>query len=196
MKKKNLRIKIKVLTGLHIGIGTDRPEIGGIDNPVIKDPVTQLPYIPGSSLKGKLRSLLETESTNFIKQVIATAFGDDENTPTRFIFRDIFLSERDRKNFENGSIQTEAKTEIKIDREKGTAAHGALRVTERIPPQVIFEGEVLIRSIDDDDEKLNESMLQEAVKLLNNDYLGGSGSRGYGAVKILLEKESEENVEV
>ncbi len=195
MKKKNLRIKIEVLTGLHIGIGTDRPEIGGIDNPVIKDPITQLPYIPGSSLKGKLRSLLETESTNFNKQVIATAFGDDENTPTRFIFRDIFLSESDKKKFENGSIQTEAKTEIKIDREKGTAAHGALRVTERIPPQVIFEGEVLIRSINDNDEELNESMLQEAVKLLNNDYLGGSGSRGYGAVKILLEKESNENVE-
>jgi len=196
MNKKNLKIKIEVLTGLHIGIGTDRPEIGGIDNPVIKDSLTQLPYIPGSSLKGKLRSLLETESSNFNKQYIATAFGDDENTPTRFIFRDTFLSERDRKNFENGTIQTEAKTEIKIDREKGTATHGALRVTERIPPRVIFEGEVLIRSLNVDDENLNHSMLQEAVKLLNNDYLGGSGSRGYGAVKVtLMEKESKENVE-
>lgn len=187
MQKKKIKIRIEILTGLHIGIGTDRPEIGGIDNPVIKDPITQLPYIPGSSIKGKLRSLLETESGNFNNNATAVAFGDDENSPTRFIFRDIFLSERDRKNFENGSVQTEAKTEIKIDREKGTAAHGALRVTERIPPQVIFEGDVLIRSLDEDDEKLNESMLKEAVELLNNDYLGGSGSRGYGAVKISIE---------
>lgn len=196
MQKKKLNIKVEVLTGLHIGIGSDRPEIGGIDNPFIKDPVSKLPYIPGSSLKGKLRSLLETESTNFANEKIATAFGDDENSPTRFIFRDISLSEKDKKDFESGTIQTEAKTEIKIDREKGTATPGALRVTERIPPQIIFEGEVLIRSVSDDDEKLNVAILKEAVQLLNNDYLGGSGSRGYGAVKVTLtEKESKENVE-
>jgi len=186
MIKRNYSIKIKVITGLHIGIGSDRPEIGGIDNPVIKDPISKLPYIPGSSLKGKLRSLLETESNNFSKKVIADAFGDDDNTPTRFIFRDISLSKEDSEAFKNGNIQTEAKTEIKIDRETGTATRGALRVTERIPPQVIFEGEVLIRSINEDDEKLNSSMLGEAIQLLNNDYLGGSGSRGYGAVEVSL----------
>lgn len=186
MKKKRLTIRIEVVTGLHIGIGSDRPEIGGIDNPVIKDPITNLPYIPGSSLKGKLRSLLETESTSFKQDVISKAFGDDENSPTRFIFRDIFLTENDSKRFESGSIQTEAKTEIKIDRSTGTATHGALRVTERIPPQIVFEGVILIRSLNDDDEKLNQTMLNDAIELLNNDYLGGSGSRGYGAVKVTL----------
>jgi CRISPR-associated protein Csm3 len=186
MKKKKLSVKIEVLTGLHIGIGSDKPEIGGIDNPVIKDPISKLPYIPGSSIKGKLRSLLETESTNFNKKVIDAAFGDDENTPTRLIFRDISLCEKDKNAFNNGSILTEAKTEIKMNRKTGTAENTALRVTERVPAQVVFEGEILIRSIDDDDEKLNEALLSEAVKLLNNDYLGGSGSRGYGAVLITI----------
>ena len=51
--------KIKIETGLHIGASTDALEIGGMDNPIIKDPMTRLPYIPGSSLKGKMRSLME-----------------------------------------------------------------------------------------------------------------------------------------
>lgn len=186
MQKKNLEIKIEIITGLHIGIGSDRPEIGGIDNPIIKDPITKLPYIPGSTIKGKLRSLLETESTNYNPDIIARAFGDDENSPTRFIFRDVPLSESDKKAFESGKIQTEAKTEIKIDRKTGTATRGALRVSERVPAQVVFEGEVLLRSFDDEEEKLHEAILKEAVELLNNDYLGGSGSRGYGSVSVTL----------
>lgn len=51
--------KIVCKTGLHIGGATEGFEVGGLDNPVIKDPLTEQPYIPGSSLKGKLRHLLE-----------------------------------------------------------------------------------------------------------------------------------------
>lgn len=51
--------EIELITGLHIGSGNDEMHIGGTDNPVIKHPVTQEPYIPGSSIKGKIRSLLE-----------------------------------------------------------------------------------------------------------------------------------------
>lgn len=50
---------IELITGLHIGSGNNEMHIGGTDNPVIKHPVTQQPYIPGSSIKGKVRSLLE-----------------------------------------------------------------------------------------------------------------------------------------
>src|SRR3990170_8998206 len=54
-----IKADIRCITGLHVG-GTDEGfEIGGIDNPVIKDPITGYPYIPGSSLKGKMRSMLE-----------------------------------------------------------------------------------------------------------------------------------------
>lgn len=56
---KKITGKIKVITGLHIGAGNDEIKIGGIDNPVIKNPLTDEPYIPGSSLKGKIRTLLE-----------------------------------------------------------------------------------------------------------------------------------------
>lgn len=60
-KIQTITAKIEVLTGLHIGSGNNEMHIGGTDNPVIKNPVTQLPYIPGSSIKGKMRSLLEWE---------------------------------------------------------------------------------------------------------------------------------------
>ncbi len=186
MLKKNFKISVKVVTGLHIGIGNDKPEIGGIDNQFIKDPVSKLPYIPGSSLKGKLRSLLETESKLFNDKSISTGFGGDDSSPTRFIFRDLVLNDEFKEKFMNGNIQTEVKTEIKIDRKTGTAQHGALRTTERIPPNTVFIGDVLIRSLDENDERLNISILDEGIKLLNNDYLGGSGSRGYGAVEVKL----------
>lgn len=187
MLKKKFKIRIKVVTGLHIGIGSDKPEIGGVDNPFIKDPISKLPYIPGSSLKGKLRSLLETEANDSFKtEVIGIAFGGDDNSPTRFIFRDVNLLQEHKDLFLSGKYQTEIKTEIKIDRKTGTATPGALRTTERIPPTIEFEGEILVRSINEVDEKLNISLLQKAIELLNNDYLGGSGSRGYGAVDVSL----------
>lgn len=51
--------KIKCLTGLHIGASKENLEIGAIDASVVRDPITREPYIPGSSIKGKLRALLE-----------------------------------------------------------------------------------------------------------------------------------------
>ena len=59
LKIKTLSGKIKVETGLHIGAGNDVIEIGGMDNPIIRNPKTKMPYIPGSSVKGKMRSLME-----------------------------------------------------------------------------------------------------------------------------------------
>lgn len=211
MKKKNYTIKLKVITGLHIGIGSDRPEIGGIDNPFIKDPISKLPYIPGSSLKGKLRSLLDTESEKYmlkkvngkekINEDIQKVFGGGDE-PTRLIFRDAQLSKGNNgsvnyfEKYRIGEIQTEAKTEVAISRKTGKAAGSGPRTTERIPPETEFEGEILIRYSNNEDLEKTISILKEAIELLNNDYLGGSGSRGYGAVKVTLtEKESKENVE-
>lgn len=54
-----INAELLLLTGMHIGGSTEGFEIGGLDNPVIKDPISDVPYIPGSSLKGKMRSLLE-----------------------------------------------------------------------------------------------------------------------------------------
>ncbi len=58
-KISDLQGQIELVSGLHIGSGNAEMHIGGTDNPVIKNPVTGEPYIPGSSLKGKMRSLLE-----------------------------------------------------------------------------------------------------------------------------------------
>ena len=59
--EKIMEIKgtLELLSGLHIGAGDSEMHIGGTDSPVIKNPHTNLPYIPGSSIKGKMRSLLE-----------------------------------------------------------------------------------------------------------------------------------------
>ncbi len=199
MKKVKKNIEIEILTGLHIGAGNDSIQIGGVDSSVIKDPVTSLPYIPGSSLKGKIRCLLETEGNyNPLHDTINEYFGatsdyikikkEDKNysqKPTKLIFRDLFLSDEDKTKFLTGDINTEFKTEIVIDRRKGTAKDGGLRTIERVPPSVKFVGEILIRYDDGELENILK-VLEEGVKLLNNDYLGGSGSRGYGAVKVTL----------
>jgi CRISPR-associated protein Csm3 len=50
---------IEVETGLHISGGEGKLDIGGIDKLVVRDPISEHPYIPGSSIKGKLRSILE-----------------------------------------------------------------------------------------------------------------------------------------
>lgn len=227
MNKTSFRLKIIVKTGLHIGSGNDKVQIGGVDSEVIKDPINKLPYIPGSSLKGKIRCLLETESEEFTKLELIKAnndgelnntlnkyFGinnrfkkkmDDENeerkkkneepidyeTPTRIIFRDLHLSENFtlndktinyRKEFLEGKLTTEFKSEISIDRKKGTVTSAGPRTIERVPPQVVFEGDILIRYENDDELKEIKKILKEGLDLLKNDYLGGSGSRGYGAV--------------
>jgi len=201
MKKIVKKVEVEVLTGLHIGAGNDALQIGGVDSSVIKDPVTLLPYIPGSSLKGKIRCLLETEGGySELDDTINEYFGPTsdylrrkksngdnyEQKPTRFIFRDLFLDDEDKQKFQMGEITTEFKTEIVIDRKKGTAKDGGLRTIERVPPSVKFKGEILIRVMDNDNEKDLIKVLEEGIELLNNDYLGGSGSRGYGAVKVKL----------
>lgn len=199
MKKVKKEIEIEILTGIHIGAGNDAVQIGGVDSSVIKDPVSSLPYIPGSSLKGKIRCLLETEGGYSEKDdTINAYFGpsseylktkkDDkefDQKPTRLIFRDLQMSDEDKAKFNSGEITTEFKTEIVIDRNKGTAKDGGLRSIERVPPTVKFKGEILIRYFDGELDNIID-VLSKGIELLNNDYLGGSGSRGYGAVKVTL----------
>lgn len=199
MKKETKKIEVEILTGIHIGGGNDAVQIGGVDSAVIKDPISALPYIPGSTLKGKIRCLLETEGRYSEKDDIINAYfgptseylklkkDDKEYTqkPTRIIFRDLSLSKEDEEKFKNGEITTEFKTEIVIDRSKGTAKDGGLRSIERVPPSVKFSGELLIRYNNGELDDIIK-VLNEGIDLLNNDYLGGSGSRGYGAVKVTL----------
>lgn len=211
LSKKSIDVEIVVKTGFHIGVGNEKMQIGGVDSAVIKDPISQLPYIPGSSIKGKIRCLLETEgnfdlgvlndelnrffgptpdyisfkSSEIKKQAKAgTEVNENFESPTRLIFRDFFLEDDWKIKYEEGIVSTEVKTEIAIDRKKGSAKQGALRTIERVPPETVFTGVILIRYKSSEELKEIENTLKKGFELLNNDYLGGSGSRGYGAVEI------------
>lgn len=195
IKKIKIQYTIKVLTGLHIGGSSDNVEIGGIDNPVIKLGDGK-PYIPGSSLKGKIRSLLEQskEATTVgdnseINKLFGSAADNKSNeaTPSKVIFRDFYLTKDSVEELKNSDYlpmpYTENKYEnVVIDRLTGKAQH--LRQTERVPAGAKFEGEIILNIWDSDTEQDFITMLKDGISLLENDYLGGSGSRGYGQVKL------------
>lgn len=191
VKKIKINTTIELLTGLHIGGSSDNVEIGGIDNPVIKIATKDnQPYIPGSSLKGKMRCLLEQiEGSSKVGGCtkINNLFGFSQNNqPSKLIVRDAMLQavsvEKLRKCDNLDMPYTEGKWENVIDRIKGTAEHP--RQTERIPAGVSFDVEFVINVWDDDNVEDLLELLQKGINTLENDYLGGSGSRGYGQIKF------------
>jgi CRISPR-associated RAMP protein, csm3 family len=207
--------KIKVLTGLHIGTSGDFSAIGAVDNIVIRDTVTNKPIIPGSSLKGKMRYLLSRAKYNStltmpnIKKEsddIKRLFGASEPVVlSRLQFCDMLLREKDYgRDVEFDLPYTEIKYENTIDR--GTCVANP-RQQERVPAGSEFDFR-LIYNIE------NTENMEEEVKcdfenillmfeLLEDDYLGGHGTRGYGRVKFedlkLIEKvyikENEDDIE-
>lgn len=191
VKKIRINTTIELLTGLHIGGSSENVEIGGIDNSVIKIATKDSqPYIPGSSLKGKMRCLLE-QVAGAAKvggnDAINNMFGfQKSNQPSKIIVRDAYLTEESEKQLracDNLDMPyTEGKWENVIDRVKGTAEHP--RQSERVPAGAKFAVEFVINVWDDDKEQQLMDMLRKGIRLIENDYLGGSGSRGYGQVKF------------
>ncbi|MDR0579383.1 MAG: type III-A CRISPR-associated RAMP protein Csm3 [Campylobacteraceae bacterium] len=225
MKIVSIKRTIEVLTGLHIGGGDDIMQIGGIDNPVIKTAGGK-PYIPGSSIKGKMRSLLEwkydlvlvgdnkSESNEnnkskkdnggkpfgsdrllFIKdeakkktaETLIKLFGDSNAEAsvedklkfgiTRISVGDCYLSKE-----QNNAKYVEAKYENVIDRRSGTASNP--RQSERVSAGVKFDFDIRIKVLEGDDENKLTEMVEDGISLIEQDYLGGSGSRGYGRVQF------------
>lgn len=181
--------KIKVVTGLHIGAGETEMHIGGTDNPVIKTANSE-PYIPGSSLKGKMRSLLRLYTGgDDSNELVAKLFGisaDDktnkaENIGTaRLSFWDCFLNGEWKKQMDDRQmLPTEVKMENTIDRIKGTALNP--RNTERVLPSAEFDFKLTVKTYDGEDVL---PVVLGVMKLLEMDALGGSGSRGYGKIKF------------
>jgi CRISPR-associated protein Csm3 len=216
------RIKgtIELLTGLHIGAGNEEVHIGGIDNAVIKHPHTGQPYIPGSSLKGKMRSLLEWRagvvgiakgkpvSVDMLEhndlsatqkqqaEIIIRLFGmagDTQNDKkaaeigiTRLSFWDCALNaDWEKKVTDNNWLYTEAKSENTIDRITGVTTIGGLRQTERVPAGASFDFNLSLKVLSDSENYLDTVLA--GLKLLEQDSIGGSGSRGYGKIKFKLE---------
>lgn len=189
-----LQIKLKLLTGLYIG-GTDNGfDIGGADTTVIKNPLTNEPYIPGSSMKGKLKSLLsyrygkiENKSMAFVDKDIQKIFEPveaDEISMSRCIFRDFNLTEESKELLTSKlgpGTYTEIKAENKIGALSGKAE--SPRFIERVPAGAEFSGEIVLNAFEGDDVEQMEKFIYESLQLLEYNYLGGSGTRGYGRVK-------------
>ncbi|MCS6886383.1 MAG: type III-A CRISPR-associated RAMP protein Csm3 [Acidobacteriota bacterium] len=202
--------KIECITGLHIGGTEGGYEIGGIDNPVIRDPIDGFPYIPGSSLKGKMRSLMEwaegkvtsdgqVYSSGDVNDVISRLFGapaekDRKAGPTRLIVRDAKADKSTREKLEKleaeqGLPRVEIKTEVSINRLTSKPPSGP-RHMERVPAGSKFDFEILfnlyeVESISKKDIDLIPEVFM-AMRLLEHSALGGSGSRGYGQIAFHL----------
>lgn len=202
---------ITTLTGLHIGGNSIGMAIGGADSVVVRNPLTNQPYIPGSSLRGKLRSLLERvrgwedqnpEGGFCLTQkgealagrkadtLLGKLFGvaaENSTEPTRLIVRDAALTEASRRRLESAPNtdmpMTEVKTEVWIDRITSAANP---RQIERVPAGAEFTFELVLTLLEGDDIGTYLNLVYEGLRLVEGDTLGGSGSRGYGQVKFTI----------
>ena len=203
---------LELVTGLRIGAGDSEMHIGGVDNTVIKHPHTQSPYIPGSSLKGKMRSLLEWrsgavqqealgwkdfEKTSGAQQAevkrILQLFGISGDAkigieqmgnigPTRISFWDCNLNPEWEAQIREDNM---ALTEVKSENRINRISGLAKdpRQTERVPAGAQFDFRLSVKRLAGDGDDLLNTVLQ-GLKLLELDSVGGSGSRGYGKVKF------------
>lgn len=181
--------ELETVTGLHIGAGGAYSAIGAADSPVVRDIINGSPMIPGSSLKGKLRSLLARKYND--KPVnpyndcpeIKRMFGGMKQ-PSRLIFSDMFMTEESKEEITKIGINTptEIKFENTINRLSGIANP---RQIERVIRSCRFGINIIYDVFDLQQAKEDLEMLCDGMKLLQYDYLGGSGSRGYGKVRFL-----------
>jgi len=205
---------IECKTGLHIGGSAGTLSIGNVDMPVIRNAINGQPYIPGSSLKGKLRSLSEKFSDaplnknmatkdhpvmihvaetieNYKKYWVNPIFGlpgnalPDLDTPNRLIVRDVPLS-IDSESKLRGARTDMPYTEVKWEAviDRVTSA-ASPRQTERVPAGAVFGPmELVFNAFSKEDANLFGNVLT-AMQLLEGDYLGGQGSRGSGQISFI-----------
>ena len=185
--------ELVIKTGMHIGGGSDYAPIGSVDSPFVRDPLTQEPIVPGSSLKGKIRTLLARYRSkqyivNDIKaddEVLKRLFGSTSpQVISRLQFQDLFVSGESKLLFESIETDTymgEVKFENTINRADGTAKP---RQIERVPAGTKFVFQLVYTVIDETEIEEDLKTLHAGIKLLELDYLGGHGTRGYGRVSI------------
>lgn len=189
---------IKLITGLHIGTSGDFSAIGAVDSIVIRDSVTNKPMIPGSSLKGKMRYLLaRTKYSNFenfslnreeIKEMqkeVYRLFGSSKPIiASRLQFQDSLLSDKTINEIFNGIEFDLPYTEIKYENTIDTNGIANPRQQERVPAEAEFDFKIVynIEKIEDFKEDMKNILLM--MDVLEDDYLGGHGTRGYGRIKF------------
>jgi CRISPR-associated protein Csm3 len=206
--------EISCVSNLHIGGSKDSIGIGTMDNPVIKHPITSDPYIPGSSLKGRMRCNMERQLGKYDSArggvctcgrcLVCTVFGSLRNTdagPTRLIVRDALMTDESREQNrrfmdEEGKSIYGVKYETSIDRNTGRGFGGSLRPIEFVPSGTAFNLEINLQVYDKDNDKDMVDFVKVALKSLEETYVGGMGSRGYGQVKLLNLKMDDEPFEL
>lgn len=209
---RTLTARLKLVTGLHIGAGDSEMHIGGVDKQVVRHPISNLPYIPGSSVKGKMRSLLEWKSGAVQEKPLGLAeldsaagtqktriktivqlfgvSGDAQLTeerareigPTRLSFWDCELS----ADWLKREIEERNLAPVEVKSENSinriTGVAIAPRFFERVPAGAEFDFRLSLKVLDGED--LLPTVLA-GLRLIELDSLGGSGSRGYGKVKFV-----------
>jgi len=194
IKKIFIRGSIETLSGLHISSFNPSYSLGILDYSIVRDPITHKPFIPASSIKGKTRFLLEQwqntdsdESNAIIESLFGKSSKHSSVNPSRIIFRDAYLSEKSAKAilpFEDLPF-TELKKEAYINRNTGVAQP---TLVERVPTGIFFNFEIILNIYENDQENKFIETVFLGLNMLQDDYLGGRGSRGYGAVKIHITK--------
>lgn len=186
--------ELELKTGMHIGKSNDFAPIGAVDSIVITDPMTGQPVIPGSSIKGKMRTLLAKLLSNgnqdgvlpshdMDEEVIKDLFGSSNPVrEARLQFYDLFLvNAKEIESKPTDLLYTEIKFENTISR---TTAVANPRQLERVPAGAKF-GFKLVYNVEDETDLTSDfENIAKAFKLLQLDYIGGSGSRGYGKVNF------------
>lgn len=199
IKKIFVQGTIETITGLHISAYNESYELGILDHSVMRDQLTQQPFIPGSTLKGKLRALLEDcHAADGDSSNVETLFGvsrkGTKHQPARILFRDAFLTK------ESVSVHlpfadlpyTELKKELSVDRTTGRATP---LLVERVAAGLFFNMQIIINIYEGDNEANFLNTLFLALDLMQDDYLGGRGSRGYGLVKIHIDSITQKSKE-
>ncbi|PTQ87500.1 type III-A CRISPR-associated RAMP protein Csm3 [Nitrosomonas ureae] len=215
--------KITALTGLHIGGNSIGMAIGGADKVVVRNPLTNEPYIPGSSLRGKMRSLLERargdekhspkeggfslkdgkleagagiNPETLLGKLFGVSADKNNGQPTRLMVRDAHLTRESKKQLENAPNTDMPMTEVKteVNIDRITSAANP-RQFERVPAGAEFNFELVLTLLESDDEKQFLNLIREGLELVQHDSLGGHGSRGYGAVEFRIETVQERTMQ-
>ncbi len=182
---------LEVVTGMHIGGSSAFSAIGAVDSPVIKDIRTNHPMIPGSSLKGKMRSLLAKQYNTSVAEnpdddaaCLTGLFGSAKKNHvqvSRVLFSDMMMENWEELKNQGLTAPTEIKFENSIKR---TTAVANPRQIERIVRGAKFPLNIIYEVLDEATIRQDFQILRDGLKLLQYDYLGGNGSRGYGKVKF------------
>ena len=203
------------MSGIHIGGSSEGTKVGGSDNPIICNPISRKPYIPGSSIKGCMRSNMELREKKVGRDggpcicgdkgcIVCTLFGTRANNPTSGPARLIVHEMQLDKDYENEMLDQslsfldliETRTSTSINRNTGAKLNSALRNMEFVAAGVKFHAKFGIKIFEGDNEKKLVDALHEAVANLEHTGIGSKTSAGCGMVKFDIDWDNPNVIEM